>query len=112
MVARIYKPSKTAMQSGMAQTKKWVLELEYDMAKSIEPLMGWTGSSDTNSQVQLWFESKEVAINYAKKNGIPFTVLNANSRKHIIRKMAMVTIFHLIKKYHGHINFVKLHRIW
>ena len=63
------------MQSGMAQTKKWVLELEYDMAKSIEPLMGWTGSSDTNSQVQLWFESKEVAINYAKKNGIPYTVL-------------------------------------
>ena len=67
MVARIYKPSKTAMQSGMGQTKKWVLELEYDMAKSIEPLMWWTGSSDTNSQVQLWFESKEVAINYAKK---------------------------------------------
>ena len=86
MVARIYKPSKTAMQSGMAQTKKWVLELEYDMAKSIEPLMGWTGSSDTNSQVQLWFESKEVAINYAKKNGISYTVLNANSRKHIIRE--------------------------
>ena len=86
MVARIYKPSKTAMQSGMAQTKKWVLELEYDMAKSIEPLMGWTGSSDTNSQVQLWFEAKEVAINYAKKNGIPYTVLNANSRKHIIRE--------------------------
>ena len=86
MVARIYKPSKTAMQSGMAQTKKWVLELEYDMAKSIEPLMGWTGSSDTNSQVQLWFESKEVAINYAKKIGIPYTVLNANSRKHIIRE--------------------------
>ena len=86
MVARIYKPSKTAMQSGMGQTKKWVLELEYDMAKSIEPLMGWTGSSDTNSQVQLWFESKEVAINYAKKNGIPYTVLNANSRKHIIRE--------------------------
>ena len=86
MVARIYKPSKTAMQSGMAQTKKWVLELEYDMAKSIEPLMGWTGSSDTNSQVQLWFESKEVAIYYAKKNGIPYTVLNANSRKHIIRE--------------------------
>ena len=86
MVARIYKPSKTAMQSGMAQTKKWVLELEYDMYKSIEPLMGWTGSSDTNSQVQLWFESKEVAINYAKKNGIPYTVLIPNSRKHIIRE--------------------------
>jgi len=86
MVARIYKPSKTAMQSGMAQTKKWVLELEYDMAKSIEPLMGWTGSSDTNSQVQLWFESKELAVNYAKKKGIPYTVLNANHRKHIIRE--------------------------
>ena len=98
MVARIYKPSKTAMQSGMAQTKKWVLELEYDMAKSIEPLMGWTGSSDTNSQVQLWFESKEVAINYAKKNEIPFTVLSANSRKHIIRENGYGDNFSFNKK--------------
>ena len=86
------------MQSGMAQTKKWVLELEYDMAKSIEPLMGWTGSSDTNSQVQLWFESKEVAINYAKKNGIPFTVLNDNSRKHIIRENGYGDNFSFNKK--------------
>ena len=112
MVARIYKPSKTAMQSGMAQTKKWVLELEYDMAKSIEPLMGWTGSSDTNSQVQLWFESKEVAINYAKKKGyhILFSMLTLENIS--LGKMDMVTILHIIKKYHGHINFVKLHRIW
>ncbi len=98
MVARIYKPSKTAMQSGMAQTKKWVLELEHDMAKSIEPLMGWTGSSDTNSQVQLWFETKEVAINFAKKNGIPYTVLNANSRKHIIRENGYGDNFSFNKK--------------
>ena len=98
MVARIYKPSKTAMQSGMAQTKKWVLELEYNMAKSIEPLMGWTGSSDTNSQVQLWFESKEIAINYAEKNGIPYTVLNANSRKHIIRENGYGDNFSFNKK--------------
>ena len=76
------------MQSGMAQTKKWVLELEYDMAKSIEPLMGWTGSSDTNSQVQVWFESKEVAINYAKKNRIEYEVLETSERKVINKSYA------------------------
>ena len=86
MVARIYKPSKSAMQSGMAQTKKWILELEHDMSKSVEPLMGWTGSSDTKSQVQLRFQTKEEAILYAKKKSIPYTVSNHNSREHIIRE--------------------------
>ena len=86
MVARIYKPSKSSMQSGMSQSKKWVLELEHDMSKSVEPLMGWTGSSDTKSQVQLRFRTKEEAIQYAKKNLVEYTVLNHNSRKHIIRE--------------------------
>ena len=86
MVARIFKTPKTAMQSGMAQSNKWVLELEHDMEKSIEPLMGWTGSSDTRGQIQLRFKTKELAITYAKKYQIPYTILTENTRKHIIRE--------------------------
>ena len=98
MVARIYKPSKSAMQSGMGQSKKWILELEHDMSKSIEPLMGWTGSSDTKSQVQLNFQTKEEAILYAKKKSIPYTVLNHNKKKHIIRENGYGDNFSFNKK--------------
>ena len=98
MVARIYKPSKSSMQSGMGQSKKWILEFEHDMSKSIEPLMGWTGSSDTKSQVQLNFQTKEEAILYAKKNSIAFTVLNHNSREHIIRENGYGDNFSFKKK--------------
>ena len=98
MVARIYRPSKSAMQSGIGQSKKWILELEHDMSKSVEPLMGWTGSSDTQSQVQLRFETKEEAILYAKKNSIPYTVLNYNMREHIIRENGYGDNFSFNKK--------------
>ncbi|HUD50426.1 NADH dehydrogenase ubiquinone Fe-S protein 4, partial [Parvibaculum sp.] len=49
--ARIYKPSRNAMQSGKAKTKKWMLEFEASAARKVEPLMGWTSSPDTNTQV-------------------------------------------------------------
>ena len=98
MVARIFKPSKSVMQSGTAQSKKWVLELEHDMSKSVEPLMGWTGSNDTNSQVQLRFQTKDAAIVYAKKNGIPYTLLNHNPRNHIIRENGYGENFSFEKK--------------
>ena len=98
MIARIFKPSKSVMQSGTAQSKDWVLELEYDMSKSIEPLMGWTGSNDTKSQVQIRFLTKEAAIIYAKNNGLPYTVLSHNSRKHIIRENGYGDNFSFNKK--------------
>ena len=72
--ARIYKPAKTAMQSGRAKTKKWVLDFEPASARKIEPLMGWTSSSDMTSQVKLFFETREEAIAYAERNAIPFEV--------------------------------------
>ncbi len=50
---RIYQPAKTAMQSGLANTRKWVLEFEPGAAKSIDPLMGWTGSADTREQLKI-----------------------------------------------------------
>jgi ETC complex I subunit conserved region len=74
MVARIYRPSKTAMQSGQARAKDWVLEHEQTSAREIDPLMGWTSSGDTQQQVRLRFETKEEAIAYAERNGLPHTV--------------------------------------
>ena len=71
MVARIFRPAQSAMQSGLARTKSWVLEFEPVSAREVEPLMGWTSSADTKSQVRLTFDSKEEAIAYAEKNGLP-----------------------------------------
>ena len=74
MVARISKPSKTAMQSGQARTKDWMLEHEQTSAREIDPLMGWTSSGDTQQQIRLRFETKEEAIAYAERNGLPYAV--------------------------------------
>ena len=67
MRARIYKPSKTAMSSGLAKTKSWILEFMPESTSEIDPLMGWTSSGDTQSQVTLTFETKQAAIDYAKE---------------------------------------------
>ena len=74
MLARIFQPARNAMQSGKARTKKWVLEYEPERAREIEPLMGWTASSDMRQQVSLDFDSREEAIAYAQKNAIPFQI--------------------------------------
>jgi len=74
MRARIYKPARNAMQSGNARTRQWLLEFEPESPRAIDPLMGWTTSSDMRQQVQLEFETAEEAIAYAKRNEIPFDV--------------------------------------
>ena len=79
MQARIFKPAKTAMQSGTANTKEWLLEYE-PVKKFTDPLMGWTGSTDTRNQLRLWFDTKEEAIAYAEKHGIQFTVEEPHHR--------------------------------
>ena len=71
MTARIYLPSRNAMQSGQSKTR-WVLEFEPEVAREVEPLMGWTSSSDMNQQVRMTFASKEDAIAHAEKNGIAY----------------------------------------
>jgi NADH dehydrogenase ubiquinone Fe-S protein 4 len=81
MTARIYKPSKTAMQSGTAKTKTWVLEYEAEQPRTIEPLMGWTASSDMKSQVRMRFESKEQAIAYCERHGIAYQVSDVHERQ-------------------------------
>ncbi len=72
MRARIFLPPKSAMQSGTAKTHRWVLEFEPAAARFRDPLMGWTGSDDMQSQVRLSFDTKEAAVAYADKHGIPF----------------------------------------
>lgn len=85
MRARIYRPAKTAMSSGTAKTKSWVLEFAAASAREVDPLMGWTSSDDTQSQVKLKFETKEAAIEYANENGIEVSVQDPHSRKPNLR---------------------------
>jgi hypothetical protein len=77
MIARIYKPSRTAMQSGTAKTKAWTLDYEVEKPRTVEPLMGWTASTDMKQQVRLRFESKEQAIAYCERHGIAYQVHDA-----------------------------------
>lgn len=74
MTARIYKPARTAMQSGTANAKEWVLDYEPEQPRVIEPLMGWTSSADMKQQLRLSFDTKEEAIAYCEREGIPYQV--------------------------------------
>ncbi len=85
MRARIYQPAKTAMQSGTAKTHSWVLEYAPAAAREVDPLMGWTSSGDTQSQVKLRFASREEALAYAEAHGIEATVPEPKPRRAIIR---------------------------
>ena len=82
--ARIYKPTKTAMQSGRKNTKKWLLEFD-TLSTGIDPLMGWETSKDTMSEVRLQFSTKDQAIKYAKNNNIDYYIVEPQKRK-IIKK--------------------------
>ena len=73
MTARIYRPTRSAMQSGDAKDK-WLLEYEPEAPRQIEPLMGWTSSIDMKSQIKLRFDTKEEAIAYAQRSGIAYRV--------------------------------------
>ena len=79
--ARIYQQSKTAMQSGRARAKSWVLELETEKPRFIEPLMGWTGARDMNGQVKMIFDTKEEALAFAESKGLKAQVIPVQTRK-------------------------------
>lgn len=85
MRARIYRPSKSAMSSGMAKTRQWILEFAPESPRRIDPLMGWTSSSDMNSQVRLRFDTLEAAQEYAADHGIDAVVVKPKPRKPNIR---------------------------
>jgi hypothetical protein len=88
MAVRIFKPAKTAMQSGEARTKDWVLEYEPEVAREVEPLMGWTSAADTRQQVSLSFDTKEQAIAYAEREGLAYRVMEPPVRAPIRKSYA------------------------
>lgn len=89
MIARIYCPAKSAMQSGRAGQSRWVLEYAPSSAKSADPLMGWTGSSDmVADQVRLWFDGRDEAVGYAKRHGISYRVIEHLDRKIVPKSYA------------------------
>jgi hypothetical protein len=88
MVARIFKPAQTAMQSGSARTKEWMLEYEPELPREIDPLMGWTSSRDMRSQICLAFDTKEEAIAYAERNAIPYRVTEPTPRRPVRKSYA------------------------
>ena len=88
MLARIYKPARNAMQSGAAKTREWVLEYEPASARTPDPLMGWTSSNDMDAQIRLAFDTKEEAVAYAQKNGVPFQLFEPKTPKRIIKAYA------------------------
>jgi hypothetical protein len=77
MTARIYKPAKTAMQSGQGKNRDWVLDYEPEEPRVVESLMGWTSSGDMKGQLRLRFDTKEEAVAYAERHGIPYQVFEA-----------------------------------
>jgi len=85
--AKIYIPSKTAMQSGRNKSKKWLLEFDKNKSSN-DFLMNWVSSEDTQSQVKLFFDTKEAAINYANKNNIKFQIIEPKKSKLILKSYA------------------------
>ena len=85
--AKIYKPSKTAMQSGVKKFDKWIIEFITEKP-GINPLMGWESSTDTSSELKLEFSSKDLAIEYAKKNKIIYELIEPKIRKMIKKSYA------------------------
>ena len=83
MRARIYRPAKTAMQSGRAKTEGWVFEFEPVDAVTPDPLIGWNGSADTGRQVRLRFATAEEAVAYAERHGHDYSVIAPKERKFI-----------------------------
>ncbi len=81
MTARIYKPARTAMQSGTAKTKEWILDYEPEQPRAIDPLMGWTSSGDMKQQLRLRFATKDEAIAYCERHGIAYEAFDSVATK-------------------------------
>jgi gamma-glutamylcyclotransferase (GGCT)/AIG2-like uncharacterized protein YtfP len=88
MSAKIYRPAKTAMQSGKAKTLGWVLEFDQESPQTIDPIMGYTSSGDTRQQLKLTFETQEQAEAYAQRNAIEYRVIQP---KEVLRQTLSYT---------------------
>ena len=88
MDVRIYRPAKSPMQSGAANAKHWVMEFEPTAPKVTDPLMGWTGSDDTQDQVKLRFGNEVAAVAFAEKHGLDYRVFEPRDRKPVPKSYA------------------------
>ncbi len=88
MDARIFRPEKSAMQSGQGNTRDWVLEFTASAHRASDPLMGWTSVDDTTGQVSLHFSTREQAIAYAKRAGLTFTVEEPRPQRRLVKSYA------------------------
>lgn len=88
MLAKIYRPARNAMQSGTAKSQEWLLEFDSETARTVDPLMGWISNADTNSQVRMTFATREEAIEFARRQGIPFQVTEAREARRVIKTYA------------------------
>jgi hypothetical protein len=88
MLARIFRPSKNAMQSGKANTQGWILEFEPASALYPDRLMGWTQTSDTAGQVRLSFDTQEEAVAFARDHGLSFQMVDPKPTRRIIKAYA------------------------
>jgi len=85
---RIYQPCRTAMQQGTAKTRSWIVEYEPARPRTRDPLMGWTSSADTRSQLRLRFPNREDAIAYAERKGLAYEVIEPHARRPKIKSYA------------------------
>jgi len=80
MQARIYQPARNVMQSGRGKTDRWVLEFDQGSARSVDALMGWTSSSDTDTQLKMTFDSQQAAEDFAAREGLDYRVVQPKRR--------------------------------
>lgn len=88
MLAKIYRPARTAMQSGSAKSQEWLLEFDSSASRTVDPLMGWISSADTSTQVRLTFATREEAIDFAKRQGIAFQVTEPREPRRVVKAYA------------------------
>jgi hypothetical protein len=88
MLAKIYRPARNAMQSGTAKSRDWLLEFDSATPRTVDPLMGWISSADTNTQVRMTFDTREEAIAFCTREGIPFQVTERREPKRVIKAYA------------------------
>lgn len=88
MIVRIFQPAKTAMQSGLARTREWVVEPLSEMGQTVDPLMGWTSSSETSTQLRLTFATRDEAIAYAERQGFGYVVIEPEVRRAVKKSYA------------------------
>lgn len=93
MTARIFCPTKNAMQSGLKKCNKWKFEYAPEQPRDIEPLMGWTGSADMSAQIRLTFDTKQEAVAYAERNHIDYVVQEPHVRKKRLKNYADIFAF-------------------